>query len=356
MSYRGYMSASAPAPSPASSATANGYTGPNLNVTLLCPECKQFPPDLIERFSEGDIICGNCGLVLSDRIVDTRSEWRTFSNDDQNGDDPSRVGDAGNPLLDQEDLSTMISYVPSNTKAGRDLTRTQLKSLVDKKNNALTSAYIKIGELCNVYQLPKTVVDAAKHLYKAVRDDKLLRGKTQDAVMAAVILLGCRRADVPRTLEEIRALTNVPSKQIAKVARLIKKIIHSHLVANPQSSIVEETTSLTTHSAEDLIRRFCSHLGLDPQVTNAAEHIARKCQEHGILAGRSPTTTSSTAIFLAAKAFGVDITQQKIRDKTGVSIGTIKNSYKVMFENKEKLIDPYWIESGKVKWENLPKS
>ena len=86
------------------------FTGPNLNVTLICPDCKQFPPDLIERFSEGDIICGQCGLVLSDRIVDTRSEWRTFQNDDKNTDDPSRVGDASNSLYDTEDLTTMISY------------------------------------------------------------------------------------------------------------------------------------------------------------------------------------------------------------------------------------------------------
>ncbi|EGW34148.1 uncharacterized protein SPAPADRAFT_59562 [Spathaspora passalidarum NRRL Y-27907] len=333
------------------------YTGPNLNVTLVCPDCRQFPPDLVERFSEGDIICGNCGLVLSDRIVDTRSEWRTFNNDDQNGDDPSRVGDSGNPLLDTEDLSTMISYVPQGgNRVGRDLTRIQQKSLVDKKNNALNAAYIRIQELCNGYQLPKTVTDAAKHLYKAVREDKLLRGKSQDSIMAAVILLGCRRSDVPRTLEEIRALTNVPSKQIAKVARLIKKIIHSHLVANPQSSILEETTSLTTHSAEDLIRRFCSHLGLTPQVTNAAEHIARQCKDIGVLAGRSPTTIAAAAIYLAGKAFDVELTQQQIRDKTGVSIGTIKTSYKVMYENKDKLLDPYWIESGKVKLDNIPKS
>ena len=49
------------------------FAGPNLNITLTCPECKIFPPDLIERFSEGDIVCGSCGLVLSDRVVDTRS-------------------------------------------------------------------------------------------------------------------------------------------------------------------------------------------------------------------------------------------------------------------------------------------
>ena len=49
-------------------------------------------PNIIEDFRSGDVVCGNCGLVLGPRIIDTRSEWRTFSNDDGGGDDPSRVG------------------------------------------------------------------------------------------------------------------------------------------------------------------------------------------------------------------------------------------------------------------------
>ncbi|CAI7488742.1 CGH_1_collapsed_G0056860.mRNA.1.CDS.1 [Saccharomyces cerevisiae] len=76
-----------------------GRRGPNLNIVLTCPECKVYPPKIVERFSEGDVVCALCGLVLSDKLVDTRSEWRTFSNDDHNGDDPSRVGEASNPLF-----------------------------------------------------------------------------------------------------------------------------------------------------------------------------------------------------------------------------------------------------------------
>lgn len=346
--------------SSSSSSSTNKYTGPNLNVTLTCPDCKLFPPDLIERFSEGDIICGQCGLVLSDRIVDTRSEWRTFQNDDKNSDDPSRVGEASNSLYDTEDLTTMISYTanPGGSGSKNNLNKIQQKSLVDKKNYALQAAYQRISELCNGYQLPKPVSDAAKHLYKAVRDDRLLKGKSQDAIMASTILLGCRRAEVPRTLEEIRALTNVPTKQIAKITRLIKKIIHSHLNSDDAAAaIVDETTNLTTHSAEDLIRRFCSHLGLNPIITNGSEYIARKCNELGILAGRSPTTIAATSIYLAAKVLGdTKLTQQQIRDKTGVSIGTIKNSYKILYEKARELVDPSWEEHGKVKWDNIPKS
>lgn len=343
--------------SPSTSTAVQEYIGPNLNVTLTCPECKIFPPDLVERFSEGDIVCGSCGLVLSDRVVDTRSEWRTFSNDDQNGDDPSRVGDAGNPLLDTEDLSTMISYAPDSTKARRELSRAQSKSLVDKKDNALAAAYIKISQMCDGYQLPKIVLDGAKEVYKMVYDEKPLRGKSQESIMAASIFIGCRKANVARSFKEIWALTNVPRKEIGKVFKIMDKIIREKNAANPNAAYYGQDSIQTTQtSAEDLIRRFCSHLGVNTQVTNGAEYIARRCKEVGVLAGRSPTTIAATVIYMASLVFGFDLPPSKISDKTGVSDGTIKTSYKYMYEEKEQLIDPSWIESGKVKLEKIPKN
>lgn len=50
--------------------------GPDLSVRLICPECRDPNPNIVEEFGSGDLVCGNCGLVLGDRIVDTRSEWR----------------------------------------------------------------------------------------------------------------------------------------------------------------------------------------------------------------------------------------------------------------------------------------
>lgn len=50
--------------------------GPDLAVRLICPECRDPNPNIREEFGSGDLVCGNCGLVLGDRVVDTRSEWR----------------------------------------------------------------------------------------------------------------------------------------------------------------------------------------------------------------------------------------------------------------------------------------
>ena len=48
--------------------------GVNLNVRLICPDCQDAIPNIREEFGSGDLVCGNCGLVLGDRIIDTRSE------------------------------------------------------------------------------------------------------------------------------------------------------------------------------------------------------------------------------------------------------------------------------------------
>src|SRR6266404_6041085 len=48
----------------------------DLSVDLICPDCRDPTPIIIKELSSGDLVCGNCGLVPGDRVVDTRSEWR----------------------------------------------------------------------------------------------------------------------------------------------------------------------------------------------------------------------------------------------------------------------------------------
>ena len=170
----------------------------NLNQHVVCPDCKTVPPNLVEEFSSGDMVCGDCGLVLGARIVDTRSEWRTFSNDDQNNDDPSRVGDGPNLLLNGDQLQTDISF-NDKSKAARDLSRTQNKSSHDKGNKVLLAAYRDIGTMADSHNITKTVADHAKHLFKMTYDAGSFRGKSQDVLIAGCIFIACRQCNVPRT-------------------------------------------------------------------------------------------------------------------------------------------------------------
>lgn len=195
----------------------------NLNMQIICRDCKEFPPNLVEEFSSGDMVCGSCGLVLGDRIVDTRSEWRTFSNDDQGNDDPSRVGDGANPLLNGSQLQTTISFGDGGSGRSRDLHRAQNKSTHDKATKGLLAAYKEIGALCDAWNIPKNVSDTAKHLFKMVSDAGAFRGKSQDAIIAGCIFIACRQCKVPRTFREVFALTKVSKKEIGRIFKALEK-------------------------------------------------------------------------------------------------------------------------------------
>ena len=332
----------------------NSKRGPNLNIVLTCPECKVYPPKIVERFSEGDVVCALCGLVLSDKLVDTRSEWRTFSNDDQDGDDPSRVGEASNPLLDGNNLSTRIGQGDStDARFAKELNRAQGKSVVDKKDNEIQAAFAKITMLCDAAELPKIVKDCAKEAYKLCYDEKALKGKSTESIMAAAILFGCRRAEVARTFKEIQSIIHVKTKEFGKTLNIMKGILREK---SSDGYIKINTDNMSGAQNLTYIPRFCSHLGLPMQVTTAAEYTAKRCKDIEEIAGKSPITIAVVSIYLNILLFKIPVSAARVAQILQVTEGTIKSGYKILYEHRDIAVDPQLIANGTVSLDNLPKA
>ena len=202
---------------------------------MICKDCKEVPPNIVENFSSGDMVCGSCGLVLGERIIDTRSEWRTFQNDDQAGDDPSRVGDGANPLLNGNQLETSIAYGDGSAK-GRELARAQNKVTHNKANKVLLSAYKEIGAYCDAMSVQRATTDLAKHLFKQVTEAGALKGKSQDALIAGCIVIACRQNSVGRSFKEIWLLTKVPKAEIGRVFKQLNKFFDNHNKTNAEAN------------------------------------------------------------------------------------------------------------------------
>ncbi|CZS90795.1 probable transcription initiation factor IIB [Rhynchosporium agropyri] len=343
-----------------SAAGATGDWTENLNMTMICKDCKEVPPNLVEEFSSGDMVCGSCGLVLGDRIVDTRSEWRTFANDDQGNDDPSRVGDGANPLLNGSQLTTTISFQDGNARS-RDLMRTQNKSANDKATKGLLAAYKEIGAHCDAVNIPKNVSDTAKHLFKLVDDAKAFKGKSQEAIIAGCIFIACRQCGVPRTFREIYALTKVSKKDIGRTFKVLEKFFandsedKAKAISNGllPSTDTYQTTSST--NASELCMRYCSQLGLQRQsFVKVSQGLAEKMSTVGDLAGRSPLSVAAACIYMASYLLGRPKTPKEISSIAGVSDGTIRTAYKYLYQERERLIEPEWIANGKGDMANLP--
>lgn len=347
--------------SPVAAAASNGGAGEyneDLNNILICPDCREYPPNLNEEYAAGDIVCDSCGLVLANHIVDMRSEWRSFANDDHNGDDPSRVGDSSNPLLN-EGLGTTVGA--GEGKHARSLARLQSNSTGhDKTNKTLTAAYREIGSYSDAIQIPKSVGEAAKHIFKLVEEKKALKGKPQEAIIAGCIFIACRQAGVGRTFREIHMLTKVGKKDIGKVFKLLEAFLQKEKERNAGVGVAsaggyENKGSTTAHS---LCARYCARLSFTNTqlVENMARDLAKRTTSVADLAGRSPLSVAAACIYMASHLMGEPKTSRDIAAVAGVSDGTIRTAYRFLYQAKDDLIDSSWLERDEVKIDNLPAS
>ncbi|KAB5532705.1 cyclin-like protein [Coniochaeta sp. 2T2.1] len=327
----------------------------DLNNILMCPDCKEFPPNLVEEFSSGDMVCDSCGLVVGDRIIDTRSEWRTFSNDDQGGDDPSRVGEGPNLLLEGSQLETSIAF--DGGKGSKNLSHIHNKMSKDKTQRDLLDSYRQIGILCEQINAGKIVGDSAKHIFKLVDDAKVMKGKSQLAIIAGCIFIACRQNNVPRTFREIFSLTQISKKEIGRIFKQLEAFLSKldPAVVQSQSSDPAYVAKGST-SAEELCARYCTQLWFrnSQKVEKVSRELANKTSTVPDLAGRSPLSVAAACIFFASYLLLDPKSTKEIAKIAGVSDGTIRTAYRFLYQAKDRLVDPAWIANGQGNMDKLP--
>ncbi|KAI0101003.1 cyclin-like protein [Nemania sp. FL0031] len=325
----------------------------NLNEIMQCPDCREFPPNLVEEFSSGDMVCASCGLVLGDRIIDTRSEWRTFANDDQNNDDPSRVGDSVNPLLNGSQLETNIAF---EGKDARELQRLQSKANkknekeTKQSNTALLAAYREISNFCDAMNISKTTQDAAKHIFKMTDDAKYFKGKSTEVIIAGCIFIACRQSNAPRTFREIFALTKVPKKEIGRTFKMLEKFLQDDKNKQFIRAINQDAPppTISATSATELCGRYCSGLRFSNNhlMARFSSELCEKSSSVKDLAGRSPLSVAAACIYMISHLMGESRSSKQIAAVAGVSDGTIKTAYRFLYQERTSLIDDEWLAKG----------
>ncbi|XP_078446329.1 cyclin-like family protein [Wolffia australiana] len=297
-----------------------------------CPDCKK-NTEVVFDHSAGDTVCYECGLVLEAHSIDETSEWRTFAN--ESGDnDPVRVGGPSNPLLTDGGLSTVISK-PNGAQGeflSSSLGRWQNRGA--NPDRTLILAFRTIANMADRLGLVATIKDRANEIYKKVEDLKSIRGRNQDAILAACLYIACRQEDRPRTVKEICSVANGATKK--EIGRAKEFIIRQLEVEMGQSM------EMGTIHAGDFLRRFCSHLGMNNQAVKAASEAVKKSEELDIR--RSPISVAAAVIYMITQLSEDKKTaddKKLLRDisiATGVAEGTIRNSYKDLYPYASRLI------------------
>jgi transcription initiation factor TFIIB len=114
-------------------------------------------------------------------------------------------------------------------------------------------------------------------------------------------------------------------------------------------------TSTTSTSSAELCMRWCNQLGLkSQQFVKVSQGLAEKTSTVADLSGRSPLSVAAACIYMASYLLGKPKTPKEIQAVAGVSDGTIRTAYKFLYAERERLIEPGWLENNKGNMNNLP--
>jgi len=291
-----------------------------LNEGVVCPECGC--NSVVEDTTRGERVCVGCGLVLSDHRIDTGAEWRAFSSEES--DSRSRVGAPMRYTIHDKGLTTVIDWRDRDT-AGRKLSPTrrseiyrlrkwQIRSRVHSSvDRNLAQAMSELERLSSQLGLPKPIRELAALLYRKSIIQKLVRGRSIEAMVAATLYASCRIRQKPRPLDEIADASRVDKKKLGQCYRLLLRSLNVRI---PLSNPI------------DYISRFAAELSLSSPVQLRTVEILKQSREKGLTIGRDPLGLAAAAIYVASIMLDERRTQREIAEVARVTEVTVRNRYK----------------------------
>ncbi len=293
--------------------------------SATCPDCGS--SRLIKDFNRAETVCLDCGLVIKKDIIDRGPEWRAFDLDQKNN--RARTGAPSTFTIHDKGLSTMIDWRDRDIY-GKDISsgnRSQIYRLRkwqkrirvnDAAERNLSFALVELNRLCSNLRLPNTIKEDAAVVYRNALEAGLIRGRSIESVTAASVYAACRKAGIPRTLNEIEEVSHVSRKEIGRSYRFISFQLRLELApTNPVS----------------YLPRFSSKLGLSPKVQRRAIEILQMAFKSGLTSGKGPMGTSAAALYIASIQEGERRTQKEVAEVAKVTEVTVRNRYKE-FEKK----------------------
>lgn len=272
--------------------------------------CLECGGKIISIQEKGEIVCGQCGLVISERALDmSHSGKRAFTK--QEKEKRERTGSPISILLPDLGLSTII---PKENIKNPDLKRAakwNSRMSWDKRNMLIATTELKrIGSNLN---LPNHIKKAAIRLYIEAFKKKLLRGRSINGMVAACLYFACREKKIPRTLQEILEETSVNAKDVRRCYRtLIKELNLKVPSTNPIS----------------LIPRYIAELNLDTEDEKTTIKILNSFISKFSTSGKDPKGLCAGSLYLACKIRGKRISQKDIALLVGVTEVTLRSRYK----------------------------
>jgi transcription initiation factor TFIIB len=296
----------------------------------VCPECGS--SEIIHDEETGETVCGSCGLVVTESVIDAGPEWRAFTVGERES--RTRVGAPITFSLSDMGLSTVISPADKDAHGSklppdarfqmRRLRMWQARSRIHSSGDRnLAQAMSELDLLADKLHLSMPVKEEAAVVYRKCFDRGLVRGRSISAIVAASLYAACRLTKAQRTLKEFSRHIQVDLKEVSRAYRIIQRELKLQMpVPSPLLSVP----------------KIAARLRVKEETPRRAVDILRRAERLRTTAGKDPMGLAAAALYIACLMNDERYTQKMISEASGVTEVTIRNRYKNLKEDLKLVI------------------
>lgn len=285
----------------------------------ICPSCQS--NTLVEDVKTGEIICSQCGLVVTDRGYSLRQDWRAYSFAEQ--EKRSRSGYAlSNKIFDRGLSTTFSNGYDSKGKKLDQETQNMMNRLKKQDQRAkvneswqrnLKIALSEMSRISNELHLPDHIHEKAAQIYRRILKEDLVRGRSIDGFVTAAIYAACRTNRIPRSISEIAAASFLTEHEVRYHYRLfVKEMDFKPPIDRPTK----------------FISSLASKLKLNGLVEERSLKILELAQKRNLVVGKNPRGVAAAVLYLACQGVGVSITQAEVARAANTSEVTMRKRFK----------------------------
>ena len=268
----------------------------------------------------GELICSNCGIVISDRIADfAHEESRAFTLEELNN--RVRTGPPRSFAVHDMGLSTVIGR--GNRDARGQLLNASMRSTIERlrtwdmrlqvnksEDRSLRQAFYELNKYKEKLGLTDTIIEKAAYIYRKAQQRGMVRGRTILGLLAVAVYIACREMQTSRTLSDIADTTSVKRKEIAK---------------NFRTLVFELNIKSPALDPMKCIAKIADNANITERTRREAMKLMTVIVRKELSAGKEPMGLAATVLYISCKKAGENKSQSELARASGVTDVTIRN-------------------------------
>ncbi|KAH7649250.1 hypothetical protein FG379_001607 [Cryptosporidium bovis] len=289
----------------------------NYRPCKFCKRCGLGNSIVVYESKSGSEICTRCGVVVEDRVISDEQEWRSFSNDGNDGNSKSRIGSMNDVWLDDGTDSQLLV-------GDKKLMKTMLRHNSQESGDRLMKeVFSQLRQIASNFCLHDNIIERCKEIIKEQSNLNILKLSLKNTM--AVVYVACREEGVSRTVKELITYDKtITERELVKSINKLKK------------DLPRRNTCLSSSAAE-LMPRFCHYLQLSHEIVGIAEYVCRTAEQY-INKSHRPNSLAAGAIFFVCNLCNIQIEMRSVAIAAKSGETTVRGVYRELLSVGEKLL------------------